>query len=92
VHAIQSSFTAGLQTSYLGRLRDKLRATIGTGMKKITIGKENQKLTFNQYDTMLLCQWMYKNATIFMCRKKAVWDSADADKIKQSTKFFSNKV
>lgn len=47
----------------------------------------NAKIIFNQYDTMLLCEWMYKDATIFMKRKKNIWDGFDKEKLKNSTKY-----
>ena len=70
--------------------------TIFTGNKQIimqgnSIGSAS-KLTYGQYDTMLLCEWMYKDATIFMERKKKIWDDFDKDKLKNSVKYFSNKV
>jgi hypothetical protein len=41
---------------------------------------------------MLLCEWMYKDATIFMERKKKIWDDFDKEKLRNSIKYFSNKV
>jgi len=41
---------------------------------------------------MLLCEWIYKDATIFMERKKAIWDSCDKERLARSKKWFSNKV
>jgi len=51
-----------------------------------------RRLIFNQYDSMLLCEWIYKDATIFMERKKAIWDSCDKERLARSKKWFSNKV
>jgi hypothetical protein len=41
---------------------------------------------------MLLCEWMYKDASIFMKRKKIIWDNFDKNKLINSRKYFSNKV
>lgn len=87
-----TSFTAGKDTgSFLERLRDQIRKRIPVGLKKIYTGK-SQKLIFCQYDSMLLCEWMYQDATIFMKRKKDIWDSTDKERLKRSKKYFSNKV
>lgn len=91
--ALQTSFTAGLATGdFLEQLRDMIRSHIPVGLKKINIGKSSQKLTFNQYDSMLLCEWMYDGATVFMERKKALWEMCDRVRLAGSKKFFSNKV
>jgi hypothetical protein len=93
VEALQTSFTAGLATgSFLEKLRDRIREFIPIGLKKINIGKTNKKLVFNQYDSMLLCEWIYQNTTINMSRKKMIWNDYDKEKLKNSKKFFSNKV
>ncbi len=95
--ALQSSFTAGVESGlFLERLRDSLREHIPVGNKKVSttvtsIGS-NRKLSFNQYDTMLLCQWMYEDGSLFMQRKKAVWDACDKERLANSVRYFSNKV
>lgn len=92
INALQTSFTAGKDTGeFLNNLRDKLRKFIPVGYKKISIGV-SKSLRFNQYDSMLLCNWMYKDATIYMERKKKVFDGCDKDRLLNSRKFFSNKV
>lgn len=94
---LSSSFTASGESWFaLDELKKLLMKTIFTGNKKISLSKHklgrNSKLTFGQYDTMLLCEWMYKDATIFMKRKKKIWDDFDKDKLRDSIKYFSNKV
>lgn len=90
--ALTTSFTAGNGTGeFLQKLRDAIRRFIPVGQKQIT-GKQSKKLVFNQYDSMLLCEWMYQDATIFIDRKKAIWDSTDKQKLAGSKKYFSNKV
>jgi hypothetical protein len=100
-----SSFSASKESwVILNDLKQILINKLGIGNKKITKCKSNgfkndkpkhisnSKLIFNQYDTMLLCEWMYKDATIFMKRKKDIWDGFDKEKLKNSIKYFSNKV
>jgi len=88
ISALGTSFTAGNDTgNFLEDFKQKLREFIPVGNKKIANGKA-QKLIFNQYDSMLLCEWMYKDATIFMKRKKKIWDETDKEKLKNSRKFF----
>jgi hypothetical protein len=94
---LSSSFTASKESwVVLNELKNLLMKTIFTGNRKITIQSSelgtSTKLCFGQYDTMLLCEWMYKDATIFMERKKKIWDDFDKDKLKNSVKYFSNKV
>jgi len=92
IDALATSFTAGLETGlFLEELRDAIRKIIPVGYKKIAEGA-GRKLIFNQYDSMLLCEWMYQDATIFMKRKKAVWDSCNKERLARSKKYFSNKV
>lgn len=92
VNALQSSFAAGKDTGkFLEDVRDMIRNHVPVGLKKIC-GKENRALIFNQYDTMLLCDWMYKDATIYMKRKREIFDSFDRERLLRSQKFFSNKV
>jgi len=92
VSALQTSFTSGIETGdFLENFKQKLREFIPVGNKKISTGL-SKKLIFNQYDSMLLCEWMYKDATIYMKRKKKIWDESDKERLKKSTKFFSNKV
>ena len=92
IKALQTSFTAGKDTgNFLQHLKEQLRLFIPIGDKKITKDVA-KRLIFNQYDSMLLCQWMYKDATIFMERKKDIWDSTDKERLLKSTKYFSNKV
>ena len=93
IDALQSSFTAGKDTgNFLLNLRNKIQKFIPVGNKKIHVGLNSKKLMFNQYDTMLLCEWMYKNATWYLKRKKDIWDSTDKERLKNSKKYFSNKV
>ncbi len=89
---LRSSFTAGKDTGdLLERLRDKIRQFISIGNKKIAkIG--DKKLTLGQYDTMLLCQWMYHDATLFIERKKEMWEKSDKNKLMNSKIYFSNKT
>lgn len=90
--SLQTSFTAGKDTgNFLQHLKEQLRLFIPVGDKKVYKGT-SYKLMFNQYDSMLLCQWMYKDATIYMKRKKDIWDTADKERLLKSTKYFSNKV
>ncbi len=103
-HNLSSSFTASNGSYiFLEELRDYLVKEIGVGNKKVvrSIGKKKSKkglqtggskLSFTQYDTGLLCEWMYKDATIFMDRKKLIWDNFDKTKLENSKKYFSNKV
>lgn len=92
IEALQTSFTAGKDTgNFIENLKQKLRKFIPVGNKKIC-GIDSKTLIFNQYDSMLLCEWMYKDATIYMKRKKDIWDSMDKEKLKNSVKYFSNKV
>jgi hypothetical protein len=87
-----TSFTAGKDTGdFLNNLKNKIREFIPVGDKKIC-GKISKKLVFNQYDTMLLCKWMYRKATIYLDRKKEIWDNADKKRLKNSQRYFSNKV
>jgi len=92
---LRTSFTAGKDTGdFLEKLRNKMQLFIPVGMKKIAgeTGKSDRKLQFGQYDSMLLCEWIYKDATIYMKRKKKIWDQADKEKLMNSKKYFSNKV
>jgi hypothetical protein len=90
--ALASSFTAGKATGkFLELFRNKLRKCIPVGNKKISRGVA-KKLAFNQYDTMLLCDWMYQNATVFLNRKKKIWDGSDKTRLMKSKLYFSNKV
>lgn len=90
--ALQSSFTAGNATgNFLEDLRDEIRKHVPVGMKKVSEGV-SRHLVFNQYDTMLLCEWMYKDSTLFLKRKKTIWDSCDKERLLRSKKWFSNKV
>jgi hypothetical protein len=92
VDALQTSFTAGKDTgNFLERLRDEIRRHVPVGNKKICGGR-TRKLIFNQYDSMLLCEWMYCNATLFLSRKKTIWNSCDKKRLARSRKWFSNKV
>lgn len=92
IMSLQTAFSSGNATgSFLEQLRDRLMAFIPVGNKKVASGT-SRKLSFNQYDSMLLCEWMYKDATIFMKRKKKIWDDADKEKLLNSKKYFSNKV
>lgn len=91
VSALITSFTGGSETLHVEQLRDELKARVGVGNKKVSAGTA-KKLSYNQYDSMLLCEYMYSGATIFMKRKKDVWDSADKTRLLNSKKYFSNKV
>jgi hypothetical protein len=61
----------------------KIREFIQVGDIKIT-GKRNKVFRFQQYDSMLLCEWMYENSTLYMKRKKDIWDQADKVKLRNS--------
>lgn len=88
-----TSFTAGAQSAvFLEDLKAALRICIPVGNKKISIFKHGSKLIFGQYDSMLLCNWMYKDASLYMERKKKIWDESDKNKLSASRKYFSNKV
>jgi len=99
-----TSFTAGCDTgNFLTELKNGIRHFITVGDKQIckskgiykgnfANGKGNLKLSFGQYDSALLCEWMYRDATLYMRRKKRIWDSADKERLLNSKKFFSNKV
>jgi len=94
---LSSSFSASKESwVMLDELKQLLMNIILTGNKKVTQqtykSGSSSRLIFNQYDTMLLCEWMYKDATIFMKRKKKIWDDFDKDKLRDSQKYFSNKV
>ena len=85
---LHSSFTAGLDTgAFLDNLGARIRAFIPIAPKKSYAGKTNRKLLFAQFDTMLLCEWMYRDATLFMKRKKAIWDAADKERLARSRKY-----
>lgn len=89
---LRSSFTAGNDTgTFLEQLSRLLNTLIGTKHKNITSGN-NRKLIFGQYDSMKLCNWMYGNATIYMVRKKLIWDSADKTRLTNSIKYHSKIV
>ncbi len=91
---LSSSFTASSSCYlYLTDLRNYLTNLLGLSQRKVVIGasKSTSKLLYGQYDTMLLCDWMYNNASLFMHRKKLIYDSFDKDKLMASTKYFSNK-
>lgn len=89
---LNTTFTAGLDCRpLLESLRDRIRQFLPLG-KKMIYGKTARKLIFAQYDSALLCEWMYKNATIYMQRKKDIWDKADKQRLLNSKKYFSNKV
>lgn len=86
-------FSAGNE-EFLQTLVSTLRRECGTGNKHVVQNSKNGwKIHFGQYDSMLLCEWMYKNATFAMQRKKKIWDDADKEKLLNSKKYFgSNKV
>jgi hypothetical protein len=89
---LRTSFTAGNDTGdFLIKLRDAIRAYIPIGKRK-SVGKKTKKIAFGQYDSALLCEWMYDGATIFMKRKRDIWDSSDKKKLLESKRYFSNKV
>lgn len=84
-----TAFSAGLDTgTFLEDMADRIRAFVPLGVKKVTAGT-SRKLQFNQRDSRLLCEWMYRDATIFMKRKKTVWDSFDKKKAAESEKYLS---
>jgi len=90
---LNTTFNAGSKTgNFLNKFKFHLRKFIPVGNKKI-VGQNTRKLTFGQYDSYLLCTWMYKSSPrFFLKRKKDIWDEADKEKLKKSVKFFSNKV
>jgi hypothetical protein len=92
--ALQTSFTAGLKTGdFLERLRDLIRSHIPVNPKKAVVSSgTNRKLVFNQYDSMLLCNWLYSGATFFMERKKHTWDAIDKTRLTGSRKFATKSV
>jgi len=86
---LRTSFTAGIDTgNLLEKLRDAIRTYIPIGFRKVT-GRKSHKIAFGQYDSALLCNWMYSNATIFMNRKKKIWDKSDKKRLLESKKFFT---
>lgn len=79
-----TSFTAGrLCESFLVSLRTRLISILPLYNKKIT-GTISKKLVFSQYDSGILCEWMYEDAIISMKRKKDVWDNVDKDRVRRS--------
>lgn len=92
VRNLSTSFTAGRETGdFLERFRDAIRRHIPVGKKKI-VGKTNRKLIFHQYDSMLLCEWMYRDASFAIGTKRSTWEEADKERLEASKKFFSNKI
>lgn len=88
---LRSSFTAGKQTGdFLINLRELICTHIPASRKK-TDGTHHKKITFGQYDTMLLCQWMYSGCSIAFENKKTIWDHADHARLAKSPLYF-NKV
>lgn len=84
---LRSSFTAGKDTGdLLERLQRLVMQFIPISKKKISSGKK-KKWTLSQYDTTLLCYWMYTNATISLTRKHQIWDEADKTKLLASPKY-----
>lgn len=103
IYALTTSFAGSKDSTILELLRDYLSLKIGTGNKKVTIYKHNKlakngkathtkTLSYNQYDSYLLCEWMYSGTTIHMKRKKEIYDGFDKQKLIDSKKYFSNKV
>ncbi len=89
---LRTSFHAGRQTGeFLASLRDLIRTQIPVGLRKIC-GKHSKSLRFGQYDSSLLCEWMYRDCSIAFSNKRLIWQEADHNRIAKSTKFFSNKV
>lgn len=87
-----TSFTAGLKTEdFLDRLQDLIRTQLPElSRKKQTVWKTSRKLIYGQYDSMLLCDWMYGgNASIYMKRKKAVYDSFPRERLLASLNYLS---
>lgn len=90
VENLMTSFAAGADCDgFLIDLNNILNKRVGVQIKKIT-GKTNKHLMFGQYDTKLLCEWMYKDASLFMKRKKQIWDESDKIKLAESIKYRSN--
>ena len=88
---LNTSFTAGnLCNQFLVDLQNRLLLFISVKIKKIS-GRASRKLAYNQYDSGLLCEWMYENANMFMKRKKLIWDTADKARILGSRKYFNAK-
>jgi len=89
VSNLRLSFSAGNAT---GNLLDEVAATINKHLGIYKKFKHNpnavsQKLRYGQFDTAMICSWLYKDATMFLDRKKAIWDAADKDKLKNSLKY-----
>lgn len=88
---LRTSFTAGLDTGkFLNDLLAAINDHVGIKAKNVVIGKHSIKIILGQYDSAKLCEWMYKNATIYMERKKRIWDDADKKKLFDSKKFWSH--
>lgn len=83
------SFTAGNETGdLLEGLRELLVSEVGVSRRAI-VGKESRKLPFAQYDANLICSWLYTGASIYMRRKRGVWDKVDDEKVQDGRKFHS---
>lgn len=93
---LSSSFTASRTSwSALNDLKLLLVDILGTSNRKISVSRGltgRSKLSYGQYDTMLLCDWMYDDAKIFMERKRKIYDGFDRVKLLNSVKYFSNKM
>ncbi len=86
-NALQSCITASCgDVSFLEELRDILSEKIGIRKKKIS-GRWSKKLVYNQYDTALLCKWMYQGASIYMKRKHLVWKNANKHRLFNSNRY-----
>lgn len=84
---LRTSFTAGKDTGdFLTQLSTKLHSIVGTSQKRINVGVA-KKLVFGQYDSALLCDWMYRDATLLMQRKKVIWDAVDKARLLASKRY-----
>lgn len=95
---LNSSFASSVESWLtLNKLSEILHNKIDTNIRNIStfIDEDDaggSKLSYGQYDTMLLCEWMYKDSTIFMERKKKIWDDFDKDKLINSKKYFHKTI
>lgn len=85
-------FSAG-NCTFLKNLIKILHEECGLRIKEPAHTSPNGwKIHFAQYDSYLLCNWIYKKCTIFMPRKKRIWEGADKVRLKRSLKFANKPV
>ncbi len=85
--ALTTNFSSGNQTNVLDVILKMIQSRVPELNGKARSGKTCRQVVFGQYDSMLLCEWMYRGATVYMKRKKDIWDSADKERLARSKKF-----